>query len=40
MTADHYRSLYAACLTMARQSNSPDVLARWLALAKNCKTLL
>jgi hypothetical protein len=40
MLSDEYRRLYATCLTMAEQSNSPDVQARWLALAKNCQALL
>ena len=40
MLSDEYRRLYATCLTMAEQSNSPDVRARWLALAKDCKDLL
>ena len=40
MHTDDYRRLYATCLTMAEQSNLPDVRARWLALAKDCKDLL
>ena len=40
MHSDEYRRLYATCLTMAKQSNSPDVRARWLALAKDCENLL
>jgi hypothetical protein len=40
MHSDEYRRLSATCLTMAEQSNSPDVRARWLALAKDCKDLL
>jgi hypothetical protein len=36
MHSDEYRRLYAACLTMANQSNLPDVRARWLTLAKDC----
>jgi hypothetical protein len=39
MHPDEYRRVYAACLTMAEQSNSPDARARWLALAKDCKNL-
>ena len=40
MLSDEYRRLYATCLTMAEQSNSPDAHARWLALAKNCENLV
>jgi hypothetical protein len=40
MHCDEYRRLSATCLTMAKQSNSPDVRARWLALAKGCENLL
>ena len=40
MHPDEYRRLSATCLTMAEQSNSPDVRARWLALAKDCKDLI
>jgi hypothetical protein len=40
MVSDEYRRLYAACLTMAQQSNSPDARARWLALAKDCENLV
>ena len=40
MHSDEYRRLYAACLTMAEQSHSPDARARWLALAKDCENLL
>jgi hypothetical protein len=36
MDSDEYRRLYATCLTMANQSNLPDVRARWLTLAKDC----
>ena len=39
MHSDEYRRLHATCLTMANQSNSPDVRARWLALAKDCENL-
>jgi hypothetical protein len=39
MHSDEYRRLYATCLTMAKQSNSPDARARWLALAKDCENL-
>ena len=39
MLSDEYRRLYATCLTMAEQSNSPDARARWLALAKDCEDL-
>ena len=38
--SDEYRRLYATCLAMAEQSNLPEVRARWLALAKDCKDLL
>ena len=40
MHSDEYRRLYATCLTMAKQSNSPDVRARWLALTKDCEDLI
>jgi hypothetical protein len=40
MLPDDYRRLYATCLTMAEQSNSPDARARWLALAKDCENLV
>jgi hypothetical protein len=40
MLSDEYRRLYATCLTMAKQSNSPDTRARWLALAKDCENLV
>jgi hypothetical protein len=36
MDSDEYRRLYATCLTMANQSNLPNVRARWLTLAKDC----
>jgi hypothetical protein len=36
MDSDEYRRLYATCLTMAKQSDLPDVRARWLTLAKGC----
>jgi hypothetical protein len=39
MLSDGYRRLYATCLTMAEQSNSPDARARWLALAKDYENL-
>jgi hypothetical protein len=39
MVSVEYRRLYATCLTMAQQSNSPDARARWLALAKDCENL-
>jgi hypothetical protein len=39
MLSVEYRRLYATCLTMAKQSNSPDTRARWLALAKDCENL-
>ena len=39
MHSDVYRRLYATCLTMAEQSNSPDARARWLALAQDCENL-
>ena len=39
MHSDEYRRLYATCLTMAKQSNSPDV-RRWLALTKDCEDLI
>jgi hypothetical protein len=38
--SDEYRRLRASCLTMAKQSNSPDVRARWLVLAKDCEDVL
>ena len=38
--SDEYRRLYATCLAMAEQSNLPEVRARWLTLAKDCKDLL
>jgi hypothetical protein len=40
MHSDKYHRLYATCLTMAAQADSPDVRARWLALAKDCENLL
>jgi hypothetical protein len=40
MISDEYRRLYATCLTMAKQSDSPDARARWLALAKDCENLV
>jgi hypothetical protein len=40
MLSDGYRRLYATCLTMAKQSNSPDERARWLALAQDCENLV
>jgi hypothetical protein len=40
MQSDEYRRLRASCLTMAKQSNSPDVRARWLVLAKDCEDVL
>jgi hypothetical protein len=40
MLSVEYRRLYATCLTMAKQSNSPDARARWLALAKDCENLV
>jgi len=40
MLSSEYRRLYATCLTMAKQSNSPDESARWLALAKDCENLV
>jgi hypothetical protein len=40
MQSDEYRRLYAVCLTMAEQSNLPDVRARWLALATGYEDLL
>jgi hypothetical protein len=40
MISDEYRRLYATCLSMAKQSNSPDTCARWLALAKDCENLV
>jgi hypothetical protein len=33
MRHDEYRRLHAACLAMAKQSLTPDVQARWLAMA-------
>jgi hypothetical protein len=38
--SDEYSRLSAACLVMAGQSNLPDVRARWLTLAKDCKDLV
>ena len=40
LLSDGYRRLYATCLTMAKQSTSPDARARWLALAKDCENLV
>jgi hypothetical protein len=40
MFSGEYRRLYATCLTMAEQSNSPDARARWLALAKDCENVV
>ena len=40
MFSGEYRRLYATCLTMAEQSNSPEARARWLALAKDCENLV
>jgi hypothetical protein len=40
MHSDEYRRLYATCLTMAKQSNSAEVRARWLALATGYEDLL
>ena len=37
MNADQYRCVHAACLTMAEQSDSLAVRARWLTLAKDCQ---
>jgi hypothetical protein len=37
MDSDQYRRLSATCLTMAWQSNLPEVRARWLTLAKDCE---
>ena len=34
MTSERYRRLHAACLAMARQSDLPDIQARWLKLAE------
>jgi hypothetical protein len=34
MRSDEYRRLYAACLTMAQQSELPNVQARWLTMAQ------
>jgi len=33
MRHDEYRRLHAACLAMAKQSPTPDVRARWQAMA-------
>ena len=40
MHSDEYRRLHAVCLTMAQQSNLPDLRARWLALATGYEDLL
>ena len=40
MRSDEYHRLYAACLTMAGQSKSPDVQARWLALVGQCEAVI
>jgi hypothetical protein len=40
MLSNEYGRLYATCLTMAEQSNSPEARARWLALAQDCKNLV
>jgi len=34
MHSDGYCRLHGVCLTMAEQSNAPDLRARWLALAQ------
>jgi hypothetical protein len=34
MRPDEHRRLWEECMAMARQSNSPNVEARWLALAQ------
>jgi hypothetical protein len=39
MHSDEYRRLYAVCLTMAKQSNLPDVRARWVGLAAGYEDL-
>jgi hypothetical protein len=39
VNADQYRCVHAACLTMAEQSDSLPVRARWLTLAKDCQGL-
>jgi hypothetical protein len=39
MGSDEYRRLRAAFLTMAQQSDLPNVQARWLALAQACFSL-
>jgi hypothetical protein len=36
---DEYRRLHAACLTMALQSDLPNVQNRWLALAQACSSI-
>ena len=40
MRSHEYRRLHAACLTMAGQSKSPDVEARWLALVEKCEAVI
>jgi hypothetical protein len=39
MHSDEHRRLHAVCLTMAQQSNLPDLRARWLALAMGYEDL-
>ena len=39
MGSDEYRRLRAAFLTMAQQSDLPNVQTRWLALAQACSNL-
>ena len=34
MRHDEYRRLHEACLAMAKQSPTPDVQARWQAMAE------
>jgi hypothetical protein len=34
MRPDEYRRLHEACLAMAKQSPTPDVQARWQAMAE------
>jgi hypothetical protein len=39
MSSDQYSLLCEACLVMARQPNTPDLQARWLALAQTSSKL-
>ena len=39
MQSDEYLRLSSTCLTMAAQSNLPDVQGRWRTLAQSCFSL-